>query len=141
MFASLLGSRKDPRSTETTPLLQALSRYRNRHADPSVHGDDQDRDENVNDGPRNSRRFPRYQEPDEDDDEDEDEDNDGGQRDGPLLPVFSSEFLGMSIPSHYPLDCLPIYMAGSTLTLSLFSRSHSYLQHYARHSDPRHPAM
>lgn len=85
MFASLLGSRKDPRS-ETTPLLQALDRYRRRyhnpHGEPSV--DDEDHD-----GEDADHQVPGYHDPDDDD-----EDDDGRGGDGPLLPVFSSEFLG-----------------------------------------------
>lgn len=94
MFASLLASRKDPRS-ETTPLLQALDSYRRRHADlnpdpnPNGHPDD---DAAHNPSVPTRQRFPRYQE--HDDDDDENEDSDGRRGDGPLLPVFSAEFLG-----------------------------------------------
>lgn len=75
MFASLLRTRKDD-AHETTPLLQALSRYRSRDADARSADDDED--------------AAHYDAGDEDY-----EDEDQGRRDGPLLPVFSSEFLGM----------------------------------------------
>ena len=79
MFASLLGSRKhDVDAQETTPLLQALSRFRSRDDDDQ--GDD-------------GGELAHYDGGDEDY-EDEDHGARGG-RDGPLLPVFSAEFLGM----------------------------------------------
>lgn len=76
MFASLLRSKKSSRSSETTPLLAALHKYRNRHNEEASEGDD-DYEDHVG----------RY------DGEIDDEDHDC-RRDGPLLPVFSSEFLG-----------------------------------------------
>lgn len=73
MFASLLTSKKS-RPSENTPLLAALSRYRNRH-----NGEADEADEEA---------AAQY------DDEGEDEGEDR-RRDGSLLPVFSSTFLGM----------------------------------------------
>lgn len=78
MFKSLLGSRKDGLPTETTPLLAALARYRSRNDEQSA----SEADEYV----------AQYDGGDEDD-EDEDE-GQANRRDGPLLPVFSAEFLG-----------------------------------------------
>lgn len=78
MFASLLRSKKSSRSSETTPLLAALHKYRSRHNDEaSEHDVDYEQHAGRYDG--------------EVDDEDHDR-----RRDGPLLPVFSSEFLGSS---------------------------------------------
>lgn len=74
MFASLLRSKKSSRSSETTPLLAAIHRYRSRHDDEV--GEDDYEDE------RGQFDVEVY---------DEDHDH---RRDGPLLPVFSSEFLG-----------------------------------------------
>jgi hypothetical protein len=76
MFASFFGS-KSRRPSETTPLLAALNKYRRRQ-----NGEDSGADDNEPDA------IAQY------DGEDEDEDEDR-QRDGPLLPVFSSEVLGM----------------------------------------------
>lgn len=76
MFASLLQSKKR-RPSETTPLLAALNRYRSRQNGEADEGEDDDA-ENIG----------RY----EGEEEEEDEDR---RRDGPLLPVFSSTFLGM----------------------------------------------
>ncbi|PVI03203.1 hypothetical protein DM02DRAFT_521310 [Periconia macrospinosa] len=108
MFASLLGSRKDPRS-ETTPLLQAIDRYRRRHqhphAEPSV--DDEDREDDDADP-----HFSRYHDPDEDD-----EDNDGRGGDGPLLPVFSSEFL----------DRIPTYNTTHAIRILVIQRCETTL--------------
>lgn len=74
MFASFLRSNKR-RPSETTPLLEALSRYRSRqHGETSEPGE-------------YAEAVAQY------DGEDEDDDEDRGQ-DGPLLPVFSSELLG-----------------------------------------------
>jgi hypothetical protein len=75
MFASFFGS-KSRRPSETTPLLAALNKYRRRQ-----NGDDSEADDNEADA------IAQYDGEDEDDDEDR-------QRDGPLLPVFSSEVLG-----------------------------------------------
>ena len=75
MFASLLRSKKS-RPSETTPLLTAIHKYRNHGNDEASEADDDYEDDIAQyDG--------------EVDDEDEDR-----RRDGPLLPVFSSEFLG-----------------------------------------------
>jgi hypothetical protein len=74
MFASLFQSKKR-RPSETTPLLAALNRYRSHH-----HGADQP---DGDDAPGVAH--------DDGDEEDEDEDR---PRDGSLLPVFSSTFLG-----------------------------------------------
>jgi hypothetical protein len=74
MFASFF-SKKSRRPSETTPLLAAINRYRRRQ-----NGQDSD-DEHDPDA------IDQY----EGDEDDEDEDR---QRDGPLLPVFSSEVLG-----------------------------------------------
>lgn len=87
MFASLLRSKKSHPS-ETTPLLAALNRYRNRQ-----HGVDEAQEDEPED-------IAQY-EGEEEDEEDEDR-----QRDGPLLPVFSSTFLGMSFPPKYALFTL-----------------------------------
>ena len=81
MFASLLRPRKDAPSPETTPLLQALNRYRGRDAharSPAAAHDDDDDGAPYDAG------------------DDDYEDEDRGRRDGPLLPVFSSELLGAS---------------------------------------------
>jgi hypothetical protein len=75
MFASLFAS-KSQRQSETTPLLAALNRYRRRHD-----GQDSEADDNEPDAAA----------PYDGEDDDEDEDR---QRDGPLLPVFSSVVLG-----------------------------------------------
>ena len=84
MFASLLRTRKGKHDAgETTPLLQALSRYRSRDVDARSAADDDDDD--------NDAAAP-YDAGDEDY---EDEDDAQRRRDGPLLPVFSSEVLGM----------------------------------------------
>lgn len=73
MFASLLRPNAR-RPSETTPLLAALNKYRQRqNGEPSEPDEDQE-------------FIAQYE------DEDEDEDR---QPDGPLLPVFSSEVLGM----------------------------------------------
>jgi hypothetical protein len=76
MFASLLRPKKSGAS-ETTPLLAALSKFRNRR-----NGEAEEADDNVSDV------IVQYE------DEDEEEDDDRG-RDGSLLPVFSPAFLGM----------------------------------------------
>ncbi|KZM24009.1 uncharacterized protein EKO05_0009382 [Ascochyta rabiei] len=81
MFASLLRSRRS-RPSETTPLLAALHSYRHRHHDEASEAE-ADYDEHA--GPYDGGV--------------EDEDQDHGRRDGPLLPVFSSELL----------DRIPIY--------------------------------
>ena len=80
MFASLLRTRKDAAGPESTPLLQALNRYRARDADRRSADDDDDEADAAH-----------YDAGDEDY-----EDEDHGRRDGPLLPVFSSEVLGAS---------------------------------------------
>jgi hypothetical protein len=84
MFASLLRS-KTRRPSETTPLLAALDRYRNRRNGVEEAQEDDAEGMNQDEGD---------EEEDEEEEEDEDEDR---QRDGPLLPVFSSTFLGMSL--------------------------------------------
>jgi len=91
MFASLLRSKKSSRSSETTPLLAALHKYRSRHNDEaSEHDDDYEHHEH---------HVGRY------DGEVDDEDHDR-RRDGPLLPVFSSEVLG-ALPLLHACDrCL-----------------------------------
>jgi hypothetical protein len=83
MFKSLLGSRKDGLPSETTPLLAALARYRSRN------------DEQSDEADEFAAQYDGADEEDDDDDEDEDE-RQGNRRDGPLLPVFSAEFLGTS---------------------------------------------
>ena len=82
MFNSLLRSKKSSRPSETTPLLAALHKYRGRHSDEAPERDD---DYEAAGGQYHG----------EVDDEDDDR-----RRDGPLLPVFSSEFLGGQ-----PLTC------------------------------------
>lgn len=87
MFASLLRPRKQD-GDETTPLLQALRRYRSRDDEaPSDDDDNNDLAHNPYDGQ-----------------DEEFEDEDHGRRDGPLLPVFSAEVLGMSTPA--VISCL-----------------------------------
>lgn len=76
MFASLLRP-KSSRPTENTPLLAALNKYRQRQ-----NGEASEPDEDQ-------EFIAQYEDGGEDEDEDEDR-----QRDGPLLPVFSSEVLG-----------------------------------------------
>jgi hypothetical protein len=75
MFTSFLQSKKR-RPSETTPLLAALNRYRSRQ---NGEADEEDNDAEMMG---------------QDDGEEEDEDE-YRRRDGPLLPVFSSTFLGM----------------------------------------------
>lgn len=83
MFNSLLRSKKKSRPSETTPLLAALHKYRTRHSDEAPEHDDD-----------YGAAGAQY------DGEVDDEDDDHRGRDGPLLPVFSSEFLGAQ-----PLTC------------------------------------
>jgi hypothetical protein len=92
MFASLLRSKKR-RPSETTPLLAALHRYRSRQDGV---------DEAHNDDPG---AIAQYDDGDDDEEDDEDQEQ---HRDGPLLPVFSSTFLGTSLMSLGLLSlCLP----------------------------------
>lgn len=115
MFSSLLRSKSSRRPSETTPLLAALSKYRNRQngeiSEPEA--DDPDAVE-QDDG--------AY--------EDEDEDR---QRDGSLLPVFSSEVLGTRTcqPLFTPLtnraDRLPIYANTHSIRLILVQRCETTL--------------
>ncbi|KAF1950172.1 hypothetical protein CC80DRAFT_554632 [Byssothecium circinans] len=103
MFASLLGkSRRDQRS-ETTPLLQALSQYRSRYQD------DEHSDSDPHDAHDNITQ--QY------DGGDEDDDGRSGQRDGPLLPVFSSEFL----------DRIPTYNATHAIRILVMQRCETTL--------------
>lgn len=76
MFTSLLRSKKSQPS-ETTPLLAAIHKYRARRNDEASDGEDDYEDDVA-----------QY------DGEVDDEDAGHRRRDGPLLPVFSSEFLG-----------------------------------------------
>lgn len=77
MFTSLLGSKKR-RPSETTPLLAALNKYRSRrNGEADAEDEYQDRIAQHDGG--------------------EDEGNEDSRRDGPLLPVFSSTFLGMHV--------------------------------------------
>lgn len=87
MFSSFSGKQKGRRS-ERTPLLQALQRYQSRESqrDPSASEDDHE------------DLTARYDGEDEDD-----EDGILGRRHGPLLPVFSSEFLGTGRKMHNSL--------------------------------------
>ncbi|KAF1919797.1 hypothetical protein BDU57DRAFT_153114 [Ampelomyces quisqualis] len=102
MFASLLRSKKAPPS-ETTPLLAALKRYRNRHTGTdAAEGDDHADEVAEDDG--------------EDDGEDDDEDA-GRPRDSPLLPVFSSHFL----------DGIPIYSTTHAIRIILVQRCETTL--------------
>lgn len=110
MFASLLRSKKR-RPSETTPLLAALDRYRNRRNGV---------EETQGDAAEGVAQY----EGDEEGDEDEDQ-----QRDGPLLPVFSSTFLGMS----------SIYSLFTVLTNTC--RSSSHLQHHPRRPYITRPTM
>jgi hypothetical protein len=79
MFASLVQSKKTSPS-ETTPLLAALQRYRN-----GRNGADEADDDGE------AAVMAQYGDEEEEEEEREDE-----HRDGPLLPVFSSTFLGTS---------------------------------------------
>jgi hypothetical protein len=82
MFASLAQSKKTSPS-ETTPLLAALQRYRNRQ-------------NGVDEADDDGEAAVMAQYGGEEEEEDEDREDEDRQRDGPLLPVFSSTFLGMS---------------------------------------------
>jgi hypothetical protein len=90
MFASLLQS-KNTTPSETTPLLAALKRFRNHQNDVDGVPDDDE-----------AAVIAQYGRGEEDEEEREDEDR---HRDGPLLPVFSSTFLGMSCHV-YDVFCL-----------------------------------
>lgn len=79
MFSTLLGKQKARRS-ERTPLLAALHRYQSRESHRGQSASEDDHEDGT----------ARYDGEDEDD-----EDGVSGRRDGPLLPVFSSEFLGI----------------------------------------------
>ncbi|KAF2121378.1 hypothetical protein BDV96DRAFT_484258 [Lophiotrema nucula] len=104
MFASLLSQRKASRS-ERTPLLAALERYRNRHANQDEHSASEDEDDEE------------YEEVVQYDGEDEDDNNQHrGGRDGPLLPVFS-EFL----------DRLPIYNTTHAIRILVIQRCETTL--------------
>jgi hypothetical protein len=81
MFNSLLRS-KQRRPSETTPLLAALSKYRSRR------NLDVDAEDDSPDG------IAQYHGGEDEQEEDYEEDEDR-RRDGPLLPVFSSTFLGV----------------------------------------------
>ncbi|KAJ4368337.1 hypothetical protein N0V83_006693 [Neocucurbitaria cava] len=98
MFASLLRSKKS-RPSETTPLLAALKKYRSRQNGESSEAED--------DYPEVIARY---------DGEDEDE-HVGRRRDGPLLPVFSSEVL----------DRLPIYNNTHAIRIILVQRCETTL--------------
>ena len=80
MFKSLLRTTHKGRRSETTPLLAALQRYRSRQND-----DERSASEGEDDYPEDIAQYDGDYEEGEDDD---------GRRDGPLLPVFSSEVLG-----------------------------------------------
>lgn len=86
MFTALLRPQQDRRdSSERSPLLQSLRRVVSRQ-DPADSASD------VDDGPHDEYEpEDEYEDEGENDEEDEDE----GQRDEPLLPVFS-EMLGTS---------------------------------------------
>lgn len=115
MFASLLRSKKrSPRASETTPLLAAIHKYRNRHNDEASEADDDYEDD--------LGQF---------DGEIYDEDHDR-RRDGPLLPVFSSEFLG-GLEGVACEHCL--------LALTGSFRPHSHIQQHPRHTHSRRPAL
>jgi hypothetical protein len=89
MFASLFRSQKS-RPSETTPLLAALNRYRSHHngaQEPDEHDDDATAGRAHDNGHGHGHG-------DDDDDGDDDEENEDRRRDGTLLPVFSSTFLG-----------------------------------------------
>ncbi|KAI4669259.1 uncharacterized protein J4E79_001302 [Alternaria viburni] len=98
MFASFF-RQKSRRPSETTPLLAAIQRYRRRQ-----NGQDSEDDEDEQDA------LAQYE--GEDDDEDEDR-----QRDGPLLPVFSSEVL----------DRIPIYNTTHAIRIILVQRCETTL--------------
>lgn len=116
MFASLLRSKKG-RPSESTPLLSALNRYQ---SEPD--GDDDDQ----------AWMIP----PDDRDDDDEDEDQDG-RRDGPLLPVFASTFLGM-----YSLVVFTrTHTAQHGMLTRTLSRSYTHLQHHPCDSFNPHRTM
>jgi hypothetical protein len=91
MFPSILRPQKGRSShSERAPLLAALSKFRFGGEERSASEDDED------DGD-----IAQY-----DGEDDEDDHARHGQRDGPLLPVFSSEVLGMQTYIHVPLLCL-----------------------------------
>ncbi|KAL5384599.1 hypothetical protein PMIN03_004994 [Paraphaeosphaeria minitans] len=99
MFASLLRTRKDAAGPETTPLLQALNRYRRRDADARSPADDDDDAAHYDAG-------------------DEDYENeDPGRRDGPLLPFFSPEVL----------DRVPIYNTTHSIRILVIQRCETTL--------------
>ncbi|KAF2031454.1 hypothetical protein EK21DRAFT_62959 [Setomelanomma holmii] len=97
MFTSLLRSNKR-RLSETTPLLAALQQYRSRRNGDTDAADDY------------PDRIAQY------DGEEEEEDEDR-QRDGPLLPVFSSTFL----------DRIPIYNTTHAIRIILVQRCETTL--------------
>ncbi|KAH6614174.1 hypothetical protein C7974DRAFT_72229 [Boeremia exigua] len=99
MFASLLRSKKSSRSSETTPLLAALHKYRSRHNDEASEVEDHYEDHTG-----------RY------DGEIHDEDHDR-RRDGPLLPVFSSELL----------DRIPVYNNTHAIRTAVIQRCETTL--------------
>jgi hypothetical protein len=113
MFTSFLQSKKR-RSSETTPLLAALNQYRSRQ---NGEADEEDNDAEMMG---------------QDDSEEEDEDEDR-RRDGPLLPVFSSTFLGMVRSAQYlhvltdlP-DRIPIYNTTHAIRIILVQRCETTL--------------
>ena len=112
MFASFF-SKKSRRPSETTPLLAAINRYRRRQNGEDSESEDEQEGVAQYDG----------------DEDDEDEDR---QRDGPLLPVFSAEVLGTR---RIMLACLLVHGTDN------IRRSHTHLQHHARHSHNPRSAM
>ncbi|KAF1969668.1 hypothetical protein BU23DRAFT_235586 [Bimuria novae-zelandiae CBS 107.79] len=105
MFASLLRTRKHD-GPETAPLLQALNRFRRRG------GDDDDDDEEHSSVDENVAQYDGG-----DEDYERDEDDDHGRRDGPLLPVFSSELL----------DRIPIYNTTHSIRILVIQRCETTL--------------
>ncbi|KAF2797828.1 hypothetical protein K505DRAFT_234566 [Melanomma pulvis-pyrius CBS 109.77] len=101
MFKTLLGTQKGRRS-ERTPLLAALHRYRSRNTD------DDSASDADHDGPEHVQQY---------DGEYDEDDDDDGQRDGPLLPVFSSEVL----------DRLPIYNTTHAIRIIVIQRCETTL--------------
>jgi hypothetical protein len=116
MFASLFQSKKGNPS-ETTPLLAALHRYRSRRhgTNEAAEGD--------------AEVIAHYQGEEGDEDEEQEQEDEDRQRDGPLLPVFSSTFLGTSAK-------LAVF---TPLTKS--RRSHTHLQHNPRSPHNTCPTM
>ncbi|KAF2645707.1 hypothetical protein P280DRAFT_127891 [Massarina eburnea CBS 473.64] len=118
MFASLLRPRKDARP-ETTPLLQALNRYRGRHGpqgDSASEGDGGDGGDDDEEDDEEGHEE-REDEDDNNNNNNNNNNNGGGARDGPLLPVFSSAVL----------DRIPTYNATHAIRILVMQRCETTL--------------